>query len=127
MKYNRSKIMSDAWGFVKRFRMSISAALKYAWATAKGNLKLLRVKDWFANKLANELRTNLHSSEIFAVLRETENAYNVMLRECGRALTCWVPKSCIDELPGSIDFHTRFGMGYDAARTELNHFWSFYR
>lgn len=127
MKYNRSVIMKSAWSFVKRFQMNISAALKYAWALVKGSLKQLHVKEWFANKLANELRMNLRSTQIFAVLRETEKAYNVMLCECGRTLTCWVPKSCTEECPGSIDFHTRFGMSYDAAKAELNRFWSFYR
>lgn len=30
MKYNRSQIMKDAWEMVKRCKMTISAALKYA-------------------------------------------------------------------------------------------------
>ena len=127
MKYNRSEIMKSAWAYVKSFQMSISAALKYAWAIVKGSLKELHIKDWFANKLANELRTNLHSTKIFAVLRETEKAYNVMLCEYGRALTCWVPKSCTEERPGSIDFHTRFGMSFSAAKNELYYFWKTYR
>lgn len=127
MKYNRSQIMKDAWEMVKRCKMTISAALKYAWAAVKGTLKQLNIKDWFLDKIACEKRMHLHSTEIFAVLRETEKAYNVMLCEYGRAITCWVPKSCTYECPGCIDFHTRFGIGYDAARAELNYFWNSYR
>ena len=127
MKYNRREIMKEAWALVKRFKMNISSALKYAWSVVKGTLKQLHIKDWFLDRIACEKRMRLHSTQIFAVLRETEKAYNVMLCECGRAITCWVPKSCTEECPGSIDFHTRFGMSYDAARTELNHFWKSYR
>ncbi len=35
MKYNRSEIMKNAWALVKTDRISISTALKAAWALAK--------------------------------------------------------------------------------------------
>ena len=35
MKYNRSEIMKNAWALVKTDRISISIALKAAWALAK--------------------------------------------------------------------------------------------
>ena len=37
--YNRSEIFKNAWAMVKEAGMTISAALKKAWAMAKGSLK----------------------------------------------------------------------------------------
>lgn len=68
MKYNKSEIMKAAWNLVKTAGMTISAALKAAWASAKSPLKQLHMKEWFANKVANEICHNLHTTEIFAVL-----------------------------------------------------------
>ena len=128
MLYNKSEIMKNAWKMVKEFKMSISAALKSAWAAAKGTLKQLHIKEWFANKLANELRCNLFHTEIFAVLRETEKAYNVLFSTCGDSYrTAWIPKSCTIECPGSIDFHTRFGLSFGDALREFHDFWANYR
>lgn len=42
-------------------------------------LKQLVMKDWFANKAAQAVKHNLHDGDIFAVLKETEKAYYVML------------------------------------------------
>lgn len=127
MKYNRSEIMKAAWKMVKTAGMKISAALKAAWASAKAPLKQLHMKEWFANKVANEIRHNLHTTEIFAILRETEKAvYAVLAIEPGCTRCTWIPKSCIEEQPGSIDFHTRFGLSYEAAMTEARLFWSAY-
>ena len=127
MKYNLSKIMKEAWNLVKTLGMTISAALKTAWASAKAPLKQLSMKDWFANKVANEIRHNLHNPDIFAVLRETEKAMYVMLAiEPGCTRCTWVPKSCIVENPGSVDFHTRTGLSYEEAAREARIFWSAY-
>lgn len=126
MKYNLSKIMKNAWNLVKTTGMSLSAALKNAWAAAKSPLKMLSMKEWFANKTCRELRRNLHSADIFAVIRETEKAMYVMLAECGMPICIWVPKSCIEEHAGSIDFHTRTGLTYEEARFEHKLFWSAY-
>ena len=127
MKYNLSKIMKDAWNLVKTMGLSISSALKCAWSSAKSPLKQLHMKEWFANKVANEIRCNLRTTEIFAVLRETEKALYVMLSiapGCNRCI--WVPKSCTEECPGSIDFFTRTGLTYEHAAFEANLFWSAY-
>ena len=37
----------------------------------ENDLKQIEMKEWFANKVANEIKHNLTSTEIFAVLRET--------------------------------------------------------
>lgn len=128
MKYNLSKIMKNAWNLVKTTGMSISAALKNAWASAKSPLKQLHMKEWFANKVAKEIRCNLHTTEIFAVLRETEKALYVLLNVAPNCTRCaWVPKSCTEECAGSADFHTRTGLTYQEALNEAKLFWASYR
>ena len=87
-------------------------------------LKQLTMKDWFANKAAQAVKHNLHNGDIFAVLKETEKAYYVMLSiEPGCNRCTWVPKSCVEENPGSIDFYTRFGLSYDEAVKETKWHW----
>lgn len=39
MKYNKSEIMKKAWELVKKAAMTMSAALKQAWAEAKSIIK----------------------------------------------------------------------------------------
>lgn len=39
MKYNKKSIMNKAWELVKKFELTISKALKIAWANAKAILK----------------------------------------------------------------------------------------
>ena len=127
MKYNKSEIMKAAWNLVKTAGMTISDALKRAWASAKASVKQLHMKEWFANKVANEIRTNLHTTEIFAVIRETEKAVYAMLAIAPGFSKCvWVPKSCIEEVPGRNDFHTRTGLTYEEAACEAKIFWSDY-
>ncbi len=88
-------------------------------------LKQLVMKDWFANKAANAVKHNLHNGDIFAVIKETEKAMYVMLAiEPGCNRCTWVPKSCIEEYPGSNDFHTRFNLTYDEAVNEAKWAWS---
>ena len=73
------------------------------------------------------MKYNLRTTEIFAVLRETEKALYVMLSiapGCNRCI--WVPKSCTEECPVSIDFFTRTGLTYEQAAFEANLFWSAY-
>ena len=41
--------------------------------------KFLTVKDWFANKVANELGKNITMCDVFAILKETEKAVDAML------------------------------------------------
>lgn len=39
MKYNKSQIMKDAWNLIKTAGVSLSTALKAAWAKAKAIIK----------------------------------------------------------------------------------------
>ena len=90
----------------------------------ENNLRQLEMKEWFANKVANEIKHNLTSTEIFAVLRETEKAMYCMLNVTKGCYRCtWIPKSCVTEHKGSVDFHTRFGLTYEEALNEAKWFW----
>lgn len=57
------------------------------------------VKDWFANKVANEVGKNITICEVFAILKETEKAVYAMLNlGCDSRKTMWVPKSVLVEI-----------------------------
>ena len=75
----------------------------------ENDLKQLEMKEWFANKVANEIKHNLIHTRIFAVLRETEKAMYCMLNVTKACYRCaGIPKSCLTDHEGSVDFHTWF-------------------
>lgn len=124
MKYNKSKIMKEAWNLVKNFGRSMSAALKEAWMVAKNSFKQLEIKDWFFAKKAEELGIYMNNTRIFAVLRETEKAYYVLLNVArGYTRTTWVPKSCVVEASGCLEMFTRFDVSYEEAVREARWAW----
>ena len=56
------------------------------------------VKEWFANKIANEVRRNISMCEVFCILKETDKAvYAIMNLGTNFARTMWVPKSVLVE------------------------------
>lgn len=40
--------------------------------------KSYTVKDWFANKVANEVKRNISMCDVFAIMKETEKAVYCM-------------------------------------------------
>ena len=61
--------------------------------------KSYTVKDWFANKVAEEIKSNIFMCDVFAVLKETEKAVYAMLNlGCLKKKTMWVPKSVLVEV-----------------------------
>lgn len=99
---NRTEIFKNAWTMVKNFGMTLSAALKAAWAKAK-EVKCT-TKDWFDATLAREInRGNHFYASAFCLIKETEKAAYIMFntgavdghftRKC-----LWVPKSAIENL-----------------------------
>ena len=54
------------------------------------------VKDWFHEKKMNEKKRNVQTTEVFAILKETEKAYNVFVGDANCSMTYWVPKSCVE-------------------------------
>lgn len=88
----------------------------------------IKIKDWFGNKLANELRANLPNNEIFAVLKETEKAYYAMISLApGRSKCVWVPKSATftEETDESYK-ETIFEEDYDEALRQFRDMWSMF-
>lgn len=59
--------------------------------------KEMIVKEWLANKIANELQRNLYFDVyVFAILKETEKAVYAMLSVGSyQKKTMWVPKSAL--------------------------------
>lgn len=74
------------------------------------------VAEWFAAKVFKEKRgTNFFDNRIFAIIGETEKAYNVILGTAIKYLTTWCPKSLvrIDEEQNENDI--TFVCDYDKA------------
>ena len=93
------------------------------------NGKAYTVKEWFANKLANEIGANITACDIFAVLKETEKAaYCLVSIGGGRRKTTWIPKSVI------IEYNEEYGgvnviceENYEKAVELFNSFWASYK
>lgn len=57
------------------------------------------VKEWFANKVANEVRRNISMCDVFCILKETEKAvYAIMNLGANFSRTMWIPKSVMIEM-----------------------------
>ena len=46
----------------------------------------------------NELKKDVQTTNVFAILKETEKAYNVFVADAYSFMTYWVPKSCVEEV-----------------------------
>lgn len=125
MKYNRSKIMKRAWELVKKAHMTISNALKTAWKEVKNTVfeikkgKSYTVKDWFANKVANEVKRNITMCDLYGILKETDKAvYALVTLGCEHCKMMWIPKSVLIENEvgknefGMMNFETYFYNDY---------------
>lgn len=98
---SRTEIFKNAWTMVKNFGMTLSAALKAAWAKAK-EVKCT-TKEWFDSTLAREIGRNHFYASAFCMIKETEKAAYIMFntgvsnghftRKC-----LWVPKSAIENI-----------------------------
>lgn len=78
----------------------------------------LVVKDWFHEKKMNEKRRNVQSTKVFAILKETEKAYNVLVGDAVKSMTYWVPKSCTVEEESDDFSFTLVDVTYDEAYAE---------
>lgn len=87
------------------------------------------VKDWFANKVANEVKKNINMCEVFAIIKETDKAVYAMLN-LGTDFhkTMWVPKSVLieneigEDEHGDYHYETIFA-DYEKAIEEFKYFW----
>lgn len=107
MRYNKSEIFKTAWRNVKAAGISFAEALRNAWAMAKAGHKVVKVADWFLNKLNDEVSkynwTLVSRNELYInrTIAETEKAIKVEV-ECEtmqngncRYFTAWMPKSVV--------------------------------
>ena len=93
--------------------------------------KSYTVKEWFANKVANEVKRNITMCDVFAVIKETEKAIYAMLNlGCDMKKTMWVPKSVLIEREvgenpsGSYNHETLFIEDYEEASEAFRMHWS---
>ena len=80
------------------------------------------VKEWFANKVANEVRRNISMCDVFCILRETEKAvYAVLCLGTNFSRTMWVPKSVLVEKESG---ETLMISDYNEAMSRFKAMWS---
>lgn len=84
-----------------------------------GTGKSYEVKNWFANKIANEVKSNLTMCAVFAILKETEKAVYAMLNlGCNFHKTMWIPKSVLVEYEIGMDSNENLGYHYETFKTD---------
>lgn len=97
-------------------------------------MKSYEVKDWFANKIANEIRMDIEMCTVFAILKETEKAVYAMLNLGTNERRCmWIPKSVLvenevgeDPETGAYHHETIFNDDYGECAQLFKEFWSQY-
>lgn len=96
--------------------------------------KSYTVVDWYANKVAKDVKRNISCCDVFAVLKETEKAaYCMMCLGCDFKRCMWVPKSVLIEREigeghhGFYNHETYFIKDYEEACKEFKYFWSKYK
>lgn len=79
MKYNKSEIMRKAWGLVKTYGISISTAMKSAWALAKAMIEAESHTDDYSGKAkvaANDW-VKYGKNRTYIEVRHYTNAWNL--------------------------------------------------
>lgn len=89
------------------------------------------VADWFASKVAQEVKKNIHMCEVFGILKESDKAvYAFLCLGCKSSKTMWVPKSALIRYDighdghGSMHYETMRFDSYDEAAQAFKEFWS---
>lgn len=92
------------------------------------------VKEWFANKVAQEVGRNITDCQLFAVIKETEKAVYAMLHIGGTSRkTMWIPKSVlVDNTEEEMeDADGRFPLiinnDYNEVAKKWDELWSMFR
>lgn len=89
--------------------------------------KRLVVKEWFHEMKMNEKRKDVQSCEVFAILKETEKAYNVFVGSTTKCMTYWVPKSQVEEMENEENKVTLICDDYDEVYKMWNIEMGYYR
>lgn len=84
------------------------------------------VKEWFANKIANEVGRNITDCSLFAVIKETEKAVYAMLHIGGTSRKCtWIPKSVLIDTTDEVDeYDGRFPLIINSNYDEVVKAWT---
>lgn len=84
--------------------------------------KSYTVKDWFADKVANEVRRNISRCDVFCIIKETEKAVYAMLDLGPMFERCmWVPKSVLVEREADDE------MTFDVGEEMREMYWETYK
>lgn len=96
--------------------------------------KSYTVKEWFANKVANEVKRNISMCDVFAIMKETEKAVYAMLNlGCDFGKCMWIPKSVLIEREVGFQddetyaHETLFVEDYDEAVVQFKSMWKEYK
>lgn len=92
----------------------------------------IAVKEWFHDKKMTEMNRDVWNTDVFAILKETEKAYNVFVGDTTSCATYWVPKSCVIEMPetdenGAHHREALTNITWEEAKDAWNAEMSFYR
>ena len=84
------------------------------------------VKEWFADKIANEVGRNITDCSLFAVIKETEKAVYAMLHIGGTSRKCtWIPKSALIDTTDEVDeYDGRFPLIINSNYDEVVKAWT---
>lgn len=94
MKYDLSKIMTNAWNIRRTENVTMSYALKKVWAAEK--VQPVSIKGWFMTKnFSDHERLAMIGAEQ-KTLRETEKAVQICWNTNYGKIIRWVPKSCLE-------------------------------
>ena len=96
--------------------------------------KSYTVKDWFANKVANEVKRNISMCDVFAIMKETEKAVYCMLNlGTNSHKSMWVPKSALIKREVGYNFdetynhETLFISDYEECLKAFRNHWNEYK
>lgn len=95
--------------------------------------KSYTVKEWFANKIANEVACNISMCDVFAILKESDKAvYAILNLGAMKRKTTWVPKSVLierevgEQEDGSFAYETILEPDYEKAVAMFRADWAQY-
>lgn len=93
--------------------------------------KSYEVKDWFGDKVAQEVGRNITMCDVFAILKETEKAVYAMLNLGENFRKClWIPKSVLiekevgEQTNGTYAYETIFEEDYDKCVKMFKEHWA---
>lgn len=88
--------------------------------------QFMTVKTWLANKIANEVKRNIHMCDVYCVLKETDKAYYCILNlGYNFSRTMWIPKSAVEVKHN--EYHETYRCDdYELAMTRFHADWKDY-